>query len=431
MKIIHTADWHLGATIYDYDRLNEHKAFLDNLLKHISSDQEINALLLSGDVFHNNNPSNEAERLFSEFLVRVKKERPNFQVFIISGNHDGLKKLDTAGGYCSLVKGINIVGSIPYVENSDNIDYRKMVFPLYDNAGKIEGIVVAIPFLKNSYLKGNTLFSDNVASHTTEESLSKLYENSIKYARENISETAPIIAMGHMAVVGTVPHATIDENRPLVIGGEETVNSAIFKDCAYAALGHIHLKQSFGNVTFSGSPIPINVGEARYKNGYYELELSNGQITKNFIEVPRTVDIVRIPQNGGAIDYKEIAPILKNFTYQETEDLEKRPFLMIFIALNHEIDSQEKVAMQNNLKENLVNHKIWRLCNITFVKEENGATYEELESCDLSNLKPLDIFKRCYRENIKTENDNDEPPSYLIDAFNELLEEYKELEEDK
>ena len=87
--------------------------------------------------------------------------------------------------------------------------------------------------------------------------------------------------------------------------------------------------------------------------------------------------------------------------------------------------------MQNNLKENLVNHKIWRLCNITFVKEENGATYEELESCDLPNLKPLDIFKRCYRENIKTENDNDEPPSYLIDAFNELLEEYKELEEDK
>ena len=151
MKIIHTADWHLGNTIYEYDRSYEHKCFFNNL-KSIIEKESVDALLVCGDIFHNYMPSNVAENIFGEFLVEFRKTFPKLQIVIIAGNHDGGLKIDTTGKYCSLDPRIHIIGTIPYKTDSDQIDYEKMTIPLFDQNDAICAYVLAIPYIRPSYL---------------------------------------------------------------------------------------------------------------------------------------------------------------------------------------------------------------------------------------------------------------------------------------
>ncbi|MDR0843727.1 MAG: exonuclease subunit SbcD, partial [Tannerella sp.] len=87
MKLLHTADWHIGQTFYEYDRKAEHLQFLAWLRRQIS-DLSVDALLIAGDVFDSPNPSAESQRMFYRFLREVTSENPQLQVVIIAGNHD-------------------------------------------------------------------------------------------------------------------------------------------------------------------------------------------------------------------------------------------------------------------------------------------------------------------------------------------------------
>ena len=82
MKILHTADWHLGQTFYEYDRREE------QIRQH-----EIDVLLIAGDVFDSPNPSAESQRMYYRFLREVTSENPSLQIIIIAGNHDSAARL--------------------------------------------------------------------------------------------------------------------------------------------------------------------------------------------------------------------------------------------------------------------------------------------------------------------------------------------------
>ena len=84
MKIIHTADWHIGQTFFGYDRFQEHQYFLDWLTDQITT-QQIDVLLISGDIFDVANPSAQAQRQFYRFLRRVTEQNPGLQIILIAG----------------------------------------------------------------------------------------------------------------------------------------------------------------------------------------------------------------------------------------------------------------------------------------------------------------------------------------------------------
>ena len=94
MKIIHTADWHIGQTFFGYDRFQEHQYFLDWLTDQITT-QQIDVLLISGDIFDVANPSAQAQRQFYRFLRRVTEQNPGLQIILIAGNHDSASRLET------------------------------------------------------------------------------------------------------------------------------------------------------------------------------------------------------------------------------------------------------------------------------------------------------------------------------------------------
>ncbi|WP_435368901.1 exonuclease subunit SbcD, partial [Parabacteroides goldsteinii] len=94
LKIIHTADWHLGQTFFGYDREEEHDAFL-NWLVDTLAEQQTDVLLIAGDVFDVANPSASAQRRFFHFLKEANRRNPHLQVIVVAGNHDSAARLES------------------------------------------------------------------------------------------------------------------------------------------------------------------------------------------------------------------------------------------------------------------------------------------------------------------------------------------------
>ena len=149
MKLIHTADWHLGNTFHGYDRTQEHRHFLDWLLDRLR-EQQPDALIVSGDIYDTPNPSAAAEELLYDFLLQATDAVRGLQVVIIAGNHDSAGRIDAPA---SLLKRHNIYvrGTLPLREDGQTPDYEHLVLPLSrrDNE-EAELVCLAVPFLRPS-----------------------------------------------------------------------------------------------------------------------------------------------------------------------------------------------------------------------------------------------------------------------------------------
>ncbi|HEY2582745.1 MAG TPA: exonuclease subunit SbcD, partial [Mucilaginibacter sp.] len=94
MKILHTADWHIGQLFHEYDRTYEHQKFLEWLVQ-IIKDQQIDVLLISGDIFDLSNPAAGSVKMFYTFLNRSVKANPQIQIIVTAGNHDSATRLES------------------------------------------------------------------------------------------------------------------------------------------------------------------------------------------------------------------------------------------------------------------------------------------------------------------------------------------------
>jgi exonuclease SbcD len=126
MRIIHTADWHLGQTFYSFERASEHRVFLDWMAS-ILKERDTDLLLIAGDVFDSPNPSAESQRMFYSFLTRVTTENPSLKVIITAGNHDSAARLEAPNPLLHSFN-TNVSGIVHYKNNE--IDYERMIIPV-------------------------------------------------------------------------------------------------------------------------------------------------------------------------------------------------------------------------------------------------------------------------------------------------------------
>ena len=140
MKILHTSDWHLGAMLGPQKRYGEFDQALDWLIG-VLEREKIEAVIISGDVFDSNLPSNRATEQYYDFLVRARAAGVR-KLIVTAGNHDSASFLDAPG---ELLKhfSVHVAGHID-TENTDSA-----VIPLEDPAGKIEAVVCAVPYLRD------------------------------------------------------------------------------------------------------------------------------------------------------------------------------------------------------------------------------------------------------------------------------------------
>jgi DNA repair protein SbcD/Mre11 len=283
MKILHTSDWHIGRALYGRKRYDEFEAFL-NWLVGLIEDEDVDVLLVAGDVFDNSTPSNRAQELYYRFLCRVAAS-PNRHVVIIAGNHDSPSFLNAPKELLKFLN-IHIVGYA-----SDEPADELIVLPGPDHAPRL--IVCAIPYLRDRDIRTAE------AGESVEDKERKIVEgirahyrmigDAAEQKRAMLEEPVPIVAMGHLFAAGG---ETIDGDgvRELYIGSLAQVKRDVFPECIdYLALGHLHLPQRVGGsdfIRYSGSPLPIGFGEAARGKSITLVEFSDFAPEVTNIPVP-------------------------------------------------------------------------------------------------------------------------------------------------
>lgn len=267
MRILHTADWHLGARLIERDRLAEHAAFVDWLIDTLRS-EKIDALLLSGDVFDAANPPQDAVALYFDFLKRLA-DLKTVKAIITGGNHDSASHL-----------------------NAPRDLLRRFDVHVFGHAGAenlvdLGGCVVAaVPFLRERDLRQATAGETISSVHEQVRCAIRDHYAAQFAAARTLAQERTVIAMGHLTVLGAT---TSDSERDIHIGNLGSVGADIFDGFDYTALGHLHRPQRVaGNETirYSGSPIPLSFSEAADAKSIVILDTENH--SSDFILLPST-----------------------------------------------------------------------------------------------------------------------------------------------
>ncbi len=284
MKILHTSDWHLGNRLMEQSRQQEFAAFLNHVLCTLK-EQQVDALLICGDVFDSTTPSDQARELYCDFLSRVDETGCRHTI-ITGGNHDSVQQLRVAAPL--LARHHACVIPNLRVENAADC-----LIPLLDADGQPAALVAAVPFLRPSEVSRRVPAEDAEARrHAYVDGVADCYAAVAAAVRdwkaEDSTRTAlPVIAMGHLALGGA---SVTDSTRPAVIGAVDAVSGSIFDPVFdYVALGHIHQPASHGGgrLRYCGSPLPMGFDEAALPHEMLLLEISPGRCDVIPLPVPR------------------------------------------------------------------------------------------------------------------------------------------------
>ncbi len=281
MKVLHTSDWHLGQNFMGMSRQKEHQAFLNWLTATISR-QNIDLLIIAGDIFDTGTPPNYALELYYNFLIDAK-EAGCKKIVITGGNHDSVSTLKAPKEILSKMD-IHIVAG-----EAD----EETLIPLKWN-GKTEGILCAVPFLRDSLIrKSIPKEGSKEKEQAVAEGIKRFYLDIYKKASKLIKENLPIIATGHLT---TTSAKTSDSERDIYIGSLSNISASIFEHFDYTALGHIHRPQKISeSVYYSGSPIPLSFSEANQQKSVNIIEFKG----KN-----KNIEILPIPSFRALISLK-------------------------------------------------------------------------------------------------------------------------------
>jgi exonuclease SbcD len=387
--------------LHDLSREHEHEQFLGWLLDTLEAEQA-DALLVAGDVFEAASPPVHAMAQWFRFLASARRRLPKLDVVVIGGNHDSPARLDAPNPMFSEL-GIHVVGALP-------ADPERMVAPLRDRDGAVGAWVAAVPFLR----PGDLPRPQQPADDPLIEGVRLVYDQVFDAARRRCEPGQALVAMGHCFMVGTeLSHVS---ERRILGGHQHALPVNIFpNDVAYAALGHLHKPQRVGrrdHVRYSGSPIPLAMNEARYRNQVVVVDLDRGQCREvRPVAVPRAIDLLRVPmQRPAPLD--EVLPQLAALPDRDlfTPD-DQRPYLEVRISL-----PRPEPSLRRDV-EDLLRGKQARLVRIEVQYTGDGMSLGDASSgTSLRDLQPEEVFVRRYQR-----DHEDEPPQPLMAAFNELL----------
>ncbi|SHK71312.1 exonuclease SbcCD subunit D [Chryseobacterium polytrichastri] len=405
MKILHTADWHIGQLFHEYDRTYEHQQFLNWLVQTLQ-DEKIDLLLISGDVFDISNPAAASIKMFYSFLNNATKANPDLQIIITAGNHDSASRLEAPKPLLES-SNVHIIGLVEK-DATGNIDYEKLLVPIYDHSGNIKIWCLAIPFLR---MGDYPTIPDSENPYT--DGVTALYQEAFEYAENKKQDGQTIIAMGHLHT----HHAEVSDldvtERPIMGGVECIPATAFHQDIKYVALGHIHKAQCIGgkeHIRYSGSPLPMSFSELNYKHQVIVFELNDEISNLTSLEIPLFVPLQRIPQTS--LPLQEVIVLLEKLPVVEN-DLEIAPYLEVKVLL----DGPEP-ALRHKIETALLGKKI-RLAKID-VKYPTASqqTPEFITQEKLIELQPLDVFDKIYQSKY-----NSNVPADILKLFQQVTEE--------
>lgn len=376
LKLLHTSDWHIGRTLYGRKRYEEFEAFLTWLAETIQQN-EIDALLVAGDVFDTSAPSNRAQELYYRFLCRVAASSCR-HVVVVAGNHDSPSFLNAPK---ELLKALDV-----HVVGSSTESPEDEVLVLCNEQDAPELIVCAVPYLRDRDIRVAE------AGESVEDKERKLIEGiRTHYAavaalaeqkREELGVDIPIVGTGHLFTAGG---QTVDGDgvRELYVGSLAHVTAGIFPACFnYLALGHLHVPQKVNGsetIRYSGSPLPMGFGEAKQQKSVCQVEFHSTAASVQLIDVPIFQKLERVKGDWEGISNRII----------ELSATDSQGWLEVIY------DGTEVIG---DLRERLeaaisgTQMEILRIKNNRIIERVLGQIHEE-ETLDDLNVN--DVFERC------------------------------------
>ncbi len=284
MKIIHTADWHLGNRMREQKRDEEQAAFLEWLLELLKKEKP-DALLICGDIFDTGTPGEGTRKLYNHFLSRADTMGCR-HIIVTGGNHDSVAQLESVSSFldrchCSLVS---------HLSPGDEA-IRSCCIPIQGESGELTGLVCAVPFLRVSDVSVATDLKDS-------NGYSLSYRLGVKEIYDKVAEVAkgwkaehpglPVVAMGHLPVAGVEKTRS---TRNIAVGTVEVVEPTLFSDVFdYVALGHIHKASDpqGGRILYSGSPLPMGADEGGYNHLVFVVD-TEPELRVRAVPVPQSI----------------------------------------------------------------------------------------------------------------------------------------------
>jgi exonuclease SbcD len=381
IRLLHTSDWHLGQSFYGFNRDEEHQQFL-NWLTHEINHQQIDVLLISGDVFDNSNPSSAAVRLFYRFLAQTLKNNPGLQIIATAGNHDSGSRLEAPNPLLEEFD-IHIVGGIQRDTNNELIT-NNLIFPLKDKNNEIAAWCIAMPYLRSGDipLTNNNSYADGV---------SILYQEAINKVLLNKTKNHALICMGHLHTLNAET-SNDDKYERQIMGGIEFINSNTFgPEITYCALGHIHKSQAIDkrlNIRYSGSPIPMSFSETRYQHKVLLIDLEGNeplQITE--LKVPVTIPLLQIPEKPEPIEH-----VIEQLRCLPEKTANHCPYLEVKVLLNG-----PEPSLRQQIEQELESKAV-RLAKISVSYNSSTSESTNLQSLEqLQAINPIKLLQDSYR----------------------------------
>lgn len=376
MRVLHTSDWHIGRTLYGRKRYEEFEAFLTWLAETIQQN-EIDALLVAGDVFDTSAPSNRAQALYYRFLCRVAASSCR-HVVVVAGNHDSPSFLNAPK---ELLKALDV-----HVVGSSTESLEDEVLVLRNEQDAPELIVCAVPYLRDRDIRvaeaGESVedkerkLIDGIRTHYA--AVAALAEQK----REELGVDIPIVGTGHLFTAGG---QTVDGDgvRELYVGTLAHVTAGIFPaNFDYLALGHLHVPQKVNGsetIRYSGSPLPMGFGEAKQQKSVCQVEFHSTSASVQLVDVPMFQKLERVKGDWDGISSRIL----------ELSATDSQGWLEVIY------DGIEVIGdLRERLEEAIsgTQMEILRIKNTRIIDRVLGQIHEE-ETLDDLNVN--DVFERC------------------------------------
>lgn len=262
MKILHTADWHLGKWLQGISLLEDQRFMLEQLLLLID-EQRPDVVVMAGDIYDRAIPPVEAIQLFGEFLHELVDVR-KIPFLAVTGNHDSPGRVHFGSTFMRQ-SGLHLHGDWQPGEHKVRLE---------DDHGPVDFHLV--PYMDPAQVRFRLGIEESM-NH--QEAMTKIIESC-----QPLEDGVRHVFVGHAFVTpyGEPEENTSEAERPLAIGGAEYVSAQLFQPFHYTALGHLHRAHHCGveHVRFSGSPMTYAISEAGTEKGVLLVDLgADGKTT--------------------------------------------------------------------------------------------------------------------------------------------------------
>ncbi len=374
MKFMHLSDLHLGKKVNGYSMIEDQKYIINNILE-IIDNENVQSVIIAGDVYDKSVPPVDAVELFNDFLEEL--ENRNLYVFVISGNHDSPERIAFGNSFMRKSK---IFFSPVYNGEINEIE-------LNDEYGKIN--IWMLPFIKP--LNVRKVYEDKVIN---------TYNDAVKTVIDNlkIDTNERNIMITHQFVTG----ADRTDSEEISVGGSDNIDVSNFDKFDYTALGHIHRPQNCKSerVRYSGTPLKYSFSEVKDKKSATIIDIKE----KNNISI-KTVpfkplrDMVEI--KGKYNDIMQL-DFYKDTSYRKD---------YMHIILTDEEDIPDVITKLRAVYHNImkVDYDNMRTRTFNQVKE-----IENIES-----FSPFELFSDFYKQQ-NNKSMNEEQNNYIKKTIEEI-----------